>query len=136
MDAFVDFSTGLRGYDDMMVTGREAMEDYVNDLLVHDRVLTLLIVEGEALLGLMIGYPDWHKDEVLECFYVSDLYVSPTLRSQGWGTKLLQAAEVHARELGLTRMRIGVLEANERAGKLYRAMGYEPHISLMLKSLD
>ncbi|WP_262028657.1 GNAT family N-acetyltransferase [Microvirga sp. Mcv34] len=66
---------------------------------------------------------------------VTDLIVHADRRGQGIGQALLTEAERLTREAGLKRLVIGVLAANERAERTYRAFGFEPYVSILSKEL-
>ncbi|HVL33397.1 MAG TPA: GNAT family N-acetyltransferase [Actinomycetota bacterium] len=53
------------------------------------------------------------------------IVVAERARGIGVGSALMRAAEVWAFEHGVTRLALGVFRGNERAHRLYVAMGYE-----------
>lgn len=53
------------------------------------------------------------------------LYILPTHKRQGLGSKLMDFALARARELGKTRIWLGVWEGNEAALALYKRNGFE-----------
>jgi ribosomal protein S18 acetylase RimI-like enzyme len=55
---------------------------------------------------------------------LSDLVVAPHLRSQGYGTAIIQHLMLEARALGVRRMEIGATVENVRAAALYRRLGF------------
>jgi ribosomal protein S18 acetylase RimI-like enzyme len=66
---------------------------------------------------------------------VTDLIVHNDWRGQGIGQMLLKEAERLTKEAGLKRLFIGVLVANERADRTYRAFGFEPYVSILSKDV-
>ncbi|EIM27348.1 GNAT family N-acetyltransferase [Microvirga lotononidis] len=66
---------------------------------------------------------------------VTDLIVHGDWRGRGIGQMFLKEAERLTREAGLKRLFIGVLAANERAERTYRAFGFEPYVSILSKEL-
>lgn len=54
------------------------------------------------------------------------IFVSETARGQGVGTALLDAIKDHARHLGLTAVRLDVIDENPRAKALYLRHAFEP----------
>jgi GNAT superfamily N-acetyltransferase len=66
---------------------------------------------------------------------VTDLIVHDDWRGRGIGQVLLKEAERLTKEAGLKRLFIGVLVANERAERTYRAFGFEPYVSILSKEL-
>lgn len=95
--------------------------------------------------GQVIGYasllievsPEEDRDEIDYLFaYVPDLGVAQGMRGQGVGTALLAACEERARRAGRKWIRLSVLAANGDAFRLYRRLGYDPHIVMLEKRLD
>ena len=68
--------------------------------------------------------------------YVTDLVVEEPYRRIGAGSKLMRAAEAHARSRGATRIRVGVLAANSGAHELYRRLGYHDQEIILEKTLE
>lgn len=66
---------------------------------------------------------------------VTDIYVRPAARRGGIGAALLEAAERRFRDMGLRRMLITMLAANEAAGGLYRQVGFRPYELTLEKPL-
>jgi GNAT superfamily N-acetyltransferase len=67
------------------------------------------------------------RESARRSLYVSDLCVIPALRGRRIAGRLLDAAERHCREVGLPRLTIGVLTANEAARATYGRAGYVPY---------
>ncbi len=57
--------------------------------------------------------------------YVKNVYVSPDLRGQGYGTMLLQTADDWFQAQGCPKASLDVSVCNGEAIALYRAAGYE-----------
>ena len=98
---------------------------------LHDQ----LVATGQALSKeqmrtflLSIVAPDGHmqaacKGEIaFTSAHVSELWVDADTRGQGMGTKLLGAAEAHARNHDCTRIHLET--RNESARRLYERCGY------------
>ncbi|MFN3626642.1 N-acetyltransferase family protein [Parvibaculum sp.] len=66
---------------------------------------------------------------------VWDISVAEAARGQGIGQALLQAAEAAARAAGICEMRLYVLEANERARRIYEEAGYRNYERFLSKRL-
>ena len=73
-----------------------------------------------ASLGLRFAEHRPASDEL----YVDGVAVSPVVRGQGIGSRLLMEAEVIARECGLRWLRLDVIDTNPRAQALYERLGY------------
>ena len=114
-----------------------------------------LVAEREGkVVGMLHCFPmeprtdgDEETDPVLKPYaaleepdslYISAIALYPDYRSLGIGTRLLQAARVRARSLGLSRLSLICFDANEGAMRLYRRHSYResdrrpivPHPSL------
>ncbi len=75
-------------------------------------------------------------DDVRRHGTVTDLIVLEEWRGRGVGRTLLAEAERLTRAAGLKRLTIGVLAANDRADRTYRAFGFESYVSILIKALD
>ncbi len=73
-----------------------------------------------ASLGLRFAEHRPAEDEL----YVDGVAVSPVVRGQGIGSRLLREAEVIAGECGLRWLRLDVIDTNPRAQALYERLGY------------
>jgi GNAT superfamily N-acetyltransferase len=74
-------------------------------------------------------------EDVRDYAVVTDLVVDARMRGRGIGQMLLTEAERLTREAGLKRLSIGALVANERAERTYREFGFEPYVTIMVKSV-
>jgi ribosomal protein S18 acetylase RimI-like enzyme len=74
-------------------------------------------------------------DDVRRHGTVTDLIVAEEWRGRGIGQMLLNEAERLTREAGFRRLLIGVLAANDKAQRTYRAFGFEPYVSILTKEL-
>lgn len=73
--------------------------------------------------------------ELRRVFTVQELFVDEPYRGMGVGRALLSAAEAEARNRGRPRLGIGVLHANEKAQRTYRAFGFADQSRWMIKPL-
>lgn len=72
------------------------------------------------LVNMLILYSAPRKDALV----VDQLAVAPEARGRGVGTKLLEASEAKGRAMGMPKMALSVISANEGAIRLYERMGY------------
>ena len=93
-------------------------------------------VAGYASLLAEVSSAGDHDEIDYLYAYVQDLGVAQALRGRGIGTALLAACEERARRAGRKWLRISVLAANADADRLYRRLGFAPHISMLEKALD
>jgi ribosomal protein S18 acetylase RimI-like enzyme len=81
----------------------------------HDGLLVTLR-EGGKLLGGVGGYNHWGW------LYLSHVWLDDTLRGQGWGRKLVEAAEAEGRTRGCLHVHLDTFSF--QALPFYRALGY------------
>ncbi|WP_439817167.1 GNAT family N-acetyltransferase [Zavarzinia sp. CC-PAN008] len=68
--------------------------------------------------------------------WIEDLYIVAEERGRGLARLLVQAAEDHARILGIRRVVIGTLHANTRAQDAYAALGYRPAVLILERHVE
>ncbi|MEM1229364.1 MAG: GNAT family N-acetyltransferase [Pseudomonadota bacterium] len=83
----------------------------------------LVTLQGE----FMSGTPGAHLQAIA---------VMPGYEGRGIGRRLLDAIEHEARARGARSMTLHVFTANERAHRLYEAVGYESEVQRCIKWLD
>lgn len=123
--------------------GRAAAEAYYPIFLERLARAEGRLVVAEAggeiagMMGFVVHTGDVYVEERLRRHgHVTELVVAPSWRGRGIGRMLLAEAERLARELGLPRLSIGVLAGNDGAERLYRATGFEPYMTVLMRSLD
>lgn len=104
----------------------------------HDGAI--LVAESEdGIVGFVCVICKLPIDNVYEIDreygYISDLVIREAWRGRGVGSQLMEHAEKRAAAHGATRLRIGVLAANESAHALYRKLGYREYGILLEKML-
>jgi len=84
--------------------------------------VTVIAVEGSRTIGMAVGLvrssPPTHVVPIISVF------VSPSARKSGVGTKLVGAVESWAREVGGSVASLWVVESNHVAIGLYESLGY------------
>ncbi|MCM0752670.1 N-acetyltransferase [Brucella pseudogrignonensis] len=75
--------------------------------------------------GLLVGALERKCDE--QTLLMDGIVVTPAARGLGVGTALLAAIEKHAIDLGLTQVRLDVIDTNARARSLYERQGFKEH---------
>lgn len=100
--------------------------------------LILLAKENEQIIGMIIGLIN--NDETYEYDFkapkrgrISELIVSKNSRTNGTGSKLLQAMEEHLRADGCEDVLIGVFGYNDLALEFYNKQGYHTRMVEMTK---
>lgn len=83
---------------------------------------TIFLAESEGqALGFTQLYPSFSSVSMARVFVLNDLYVAPTARRLGVGQALLNAAAVHARQLGAVRLSLTTAVDNVTAQSLYES---------------
>ena len=67
---------------------------------------------------------------------ITTLYVRPSARNEGLGTRLLAAAERALADRGAATVSLEVLTANEAAREFYDRRGYDPHRIELRKRIE
>jgi GNAT superfamily N-acetyltransferase len=108
-----------RWWDERRARGAvaEAIEAATSAVLVAE-------AEGGRLVGVVSAYLDLHSIRFGPRCWVEDLAVDPSLRSQGIGRALLQAAMDWARDRGATHLELDTGLAREDARRFYE--GQDP----------
>ncbi len=101
----------------------------------------IILAEADRAVVAAMGFcidedAAYLTDDVRRHGTVTDLVVREEWRGRGVGRILLAEAERLTREAGLRRLMIGALVANEKAERTYRAFGFEPYVSILVKPLD
>lgn len=95
------------------------------DLLARDDVFVVL-AEGDDATATGFGYltlrPTPYADGPLA--QLEELYVVPTLRDRGIGTRIIQAAVAEARRRGAVEMHINVDEVDTDTRRFYERHGF------------
>jgi diamine N-acetyltransferase len=91
------------------------------EALWADADVTGLVAEVE---GVVAGYAKLYHARAEQRFYVHQLYILPARQGLGLGHRLMDWAEVRARELGADRIWLGVMVKNTQAVDWYRKLGY------------
>jgi ribosomal protein S18 acetylase RimI-like enzyme len=86
--------------------------------------LVLLAFDGEAAVGLAIGFQGFSSFLARPLLNIHDLTVLPSHRGRGVATALLAAIELEARRRDCCKLTLEVREDNPRAEALYRALGF------------
>lgn len=114
--------------------GGRIAPQYAEELVrtIQGRSGCLFIADiGSNPVGFIAAYRLSDPDPVLEESsrehgFVRDLFVLPNWRRMKVASRLLQAAEDHFRQLGISRLRMAGVAQNEAMNKLCKAIGYQP----------
>jgi len=85
------------------------------------------LVLGAFRGGALVGSTALDADpDTPETGLLTAVYVNATYRGAGIARDLLRAAEVQAKDAGMTRLALCVASGNDRALRFYRAAGFRP----------
>lgn len=122
---------------------RAAARRYYDDLQrrLAQRQGRIVLAEDEGRIVAAMGFcidedAAYIADDVRRHGTVTDLVVQDEWRGRGIARLLLIEAERLTRESGLRRLVIGALVANEKAERTYRAFGFEPYVSILVKPVE
>jgi ribosomal protein S18 acetylase RimI-like enzyme len=86
---------------------------------------TIFLAESDGqAVGFTQLYPSFSSVSMARVFVLNDLYVIPTARRLGVGQSLLNAAAVHAKQLGAVRLSLTTAVVNQSAQALYESQGW------------
>ncbi|MCU4799624.1 GNAT family N-acetyltransferase [Halobacteria archaeon HArc-gm2] len=128
VDQWVSLARGQREYDSHITPerNRATIREATLRRIVADELLVAR--EDEELAGfVMFTVESGQYEQDVQRGVVQNLYVAPTHRRRGIGTRLLAAAEERLADNGVDRVALNVMAANEGARRFYRRHGYEPH---------
>src|SRR5215212_8528501 len=122
---------------------RTAATRYYEDLAqrLAKRQGRIVLAEAERAVIAAMGFcldedAAYVTDDVRRHGTVTDLVIREEWRGRGVGRLLLAEAERLTREAGLRRLTIGALAANDKAERIYRAFGFEPYVSILVKAIE
>jgi ribosomal protein S18 acetylase RimI-like enzyme len=96
----------------------------VPGLAAHPTARAWLAFEGDAAVGLCVGFIGYSTFNAQPLLNIHDLAVLPECRGHGVGQALLGAAEEMARTLGCCKLTLEVQEDNLPARRLYERCGF------------
>jgi GNAT superfamily N-acetyltransferase len=85
----------------------------------HDAAVLVAANDRGAIVGICTAYQDLHSVRFGNRAWVEDLAVHPERRSEGIGTRLLDAARDWARERGATHLELDTAESRADAQRFY-----------------
>ena len=102
--------------------GTEALEERYEELIRNREMIVLLIGDGPDGFA-QLRFRPWVYSAGLHS-YLEELYVVPSLRGNGLGRALLDAAMETARGEGAEQMELGTSENDVAARHLYESAGF------------
>jgi GNAT superfamily N-acetyltransferase len=79
----------------------------------------MFLVDEVALLDMLEGYPDEHT------WFLGLIFIAPSVRGRGFGTRLMHAVRDHARAHGARALRLAVATQHPDARRLYERLGFQ-----------
>ena len=124
--------------------GREVAALYLSKLeaLNGKRSGRIIVADsGGRIVGFVSCRAEDHGDVLLtpdanRYGYISDVFVSAKHRRHGIAEKLLAAANQHLVDLGLRRVVVRALAANDSAWTIYERHGFKPYEVTFEKTFD
>jgi len=104
---------------DLLPILNDALNAHVKEVTGYQRTPVHFVLQeesGECVGGLRASY-------LGQTFLISWLVVLPALRGQGWGKKLMEAAEAKAKDLVCKQINVDTLSF--QAPEFYKSLGYE-----------
>jgi ribosomal protein S18 acetylase RimI-like enzyme len=133
-----DFSRSL---EPSWPEGRAVVDDYVafleKECAAHDGCVLLAEAEG-AVVGFVCVVATTRgdsPDDPAIFAWIHDIFVRPAHRRRGVARALMAAAESFARSRGAKELRLGVIDRNETARGMYRALGFRDYTRVLTKPL-
>jgi ribosomal protein S18 acetylase RimI-like enzyme len=108
--------------------GPGVRRDLVPELRRRPWIVTLLALEGETPVGLLIAMEGFSTFAARPLLNIHDVAVHPDHRGRGVGTALFQEAEKIALKRGCCKLTLEVLSGNEGAKRLYQRLGFKPYV--------
>jgi len=109
------------------------IQDFIGRVLKfmqQKRGIAIVVIDEPISTRSIVAYGQ--VTQWMQCSEISDLYVSPTYRSQGIGTAMIQYLTRFTISQRVECVELGVAESNPRALNLYRQLGFTARYTLQL----
>ncbi|MBR8302150.1 GNAT family N-acetyltransferase [Burkholderia dolosa] len=126
-------SSGQNTVDDAAVRARACFDTLLPDgLLTPGQTLVSLVdtASGDTVGDLWYALVPEGPNRTL---FIYDLDIVPSRRRQRWATRALEALDAEARRYGITEIGLSVFNHNTAARALYRACGFVPITTTLIK---
>ncbi|MFV8354095.1 GNAT family N-acetyltransferase [Flavobacterium sp. XS2P14] len=101
-----------------ILEGLRTTEEELTETILNPKNTILKFAENDQIIGCVLLV---QKEQQL---YLGMLTVSPELQNSGVGKKLLQHAEIHAKDLGLPKIVMTVISVRNELIAWYKRNGY------------
>lgn len=131
-ETLLDFMQALYTFDGYGYDREKARTVLLRLLENSDLGCAWIILDGSSPVGyavLCFGYSlEWLGRDA----FVDEIYLREEYRGRGWGKKTMGFLEDAARELGVRVLHLGVMKGNDKALRLYEALGFQRHQATFL----
>lgn len=103
----------------------DAARAFLRNRIENGESVVFLAFQDSDPVGFTQLYPSFSSVSLARIFVLNDLFVRPTGRNQGIGTRLLHAACEHARSAGAIRLTLSTAHSNATAQAVYAAAGWQ-----------
>jgi ribosomal protein S18 acetylase RimI-like enzyme len=130
--AILDLIRQLGETDD---PGPDASAEHIASALAHPALQILVAEDGGRVAGFLACTVRPNLYHGADAGHVDELVVDRDCRGRGIGTMLLTEFLERMRRRGCAEVSVGVLLGNDRAQRLYRAMGFTEEVLLLERHL-
>lgn len=124
-------------------TDVEGAREFLEMRLARDESVVLVAhhePEPRAGEGDVVGFaqlfPSFSSLALAPTIILNDLFVAPAWRGLGAARRLIEETAALARSVGAVRVELATQHTNERARRLYLALGYVPDTEFVHMSLE
>lgn len=112
-------------------------ETYVKEHIRGDRKVCFVAEYENKLVGYAAGeIKEINPERPVASSELHHLYISPSMRGQGVGGKLVAAFKEWSKEKGMKKIAVNVYTANVSAVKFYKKQGFQDSASILEMSID
>lgn len=140
-EMLIDFYDHLSGLGYLFKLNTDFLDDYVRMQLDSRLSRIILIKQDSKILGFVCaGAPRPNKKyltpDAKSIGIISEIYVLPEYRGQGYAKKLFTAAGEFLKALGAGHVMAEVVENNESSFALFGSLNFSPFYTVMIKDLN
>lgn len=138
---WIDFLNEQAALDSRFTVADDALERWHNDyrMWLTDETQAIFVVEPDDFIAGFATAHRWGPPPIYAAsseVYLNELYVAPELRRQGVGTQLVHAVRNWAETLGVVRIRLQTMAANQGARAFWENRGAQPFSTTLTVELD